>query len=49
MNHLHSLAITTGGLWLGASLWMHWGGEKSVLWMALIPAVYICLLQLLRE
>lgn len=49
MINLSNLAVYTGILWLAASLWLSWGGEQYVIWMALIPAVYICLLQFIRE
>jgi hypothetical protein len=49
MLNLSYLAIYTAILWLAASLWLSWGGEQYVLWMALIPAVYVVLLQILRE
>ncbi len=45
----NKLAITTGILWLAASLFLAYGGDQYILWMALIPAAYIGVIQILRD
>lgn len=44
-----NLVFFIGACWLAASFWLSNYGDPKYVWAALLPAVYISLLTLLRE
>ena len=37
-----------GTYWLGSAAWLHMGGEPAYVWLALLPAVWLSTLGVLR-